>query len=217
VGSLADLSTFSFHPVKHLTTGEGGMITTDDAALAQRMRVFRNHGITSDHRQRSEQGGFFYEMVDLGYNYRITDFQCALGLSQLRKLPGFVRRRQEIAARYDAAFAGIPAVRPLSVRPGASHAYHLYTVLLDSGRLSGDRGVVFAALRAEGIGVNVHYIPVHLHPFYRDRFGTGPGMCPVAEDAYQRLVTLPMFPQMTDADVDDVVAAVAKVVDRFAA
>lgn len=217
VGTLADLNTFSFHPVKHLTTGEGGMITTDDAALAQRMRVFRNHGITSDHRQRAEQGGFFYEMVDLGYNYRITDFQCALGLSQLRKLPEFVRRRQEIAARYDAAFARIPAVRPLAVRPGVSHAYHLYTVLLDSARLTADRGAVFAALRAEGIGANVHYIPVHLHPFYRERFGTRPGLCPVAEDAYSRLVTLPMFPQMSTGDVDDVVAAVAKVVDRFAA
>ncbi|HEX2188377.1 MAG TPA: UDP-4-amino-4,6-dideoxy-N-acetyl-beta-L-altrosamine transaminase [Longimicrobiaceae bacterium] len=217
VGSLADLSTFSFHPVKHLTTGEGGMVATDDAELARRMRVFRNHGITSDHRQRAEQGGFFYEMVELGYNYRITDFQCALGLSQLRKLPAFVRRRQEIAARYDAALAAVPAVRPLAVRPGVSHAYHLYTVLLDTGRLSADRAAVFAALRAEGIGVNVHYIPVHLHPFYRERFGTGPGTCPVAEDAYERLVTLPMFPQMTDGDADDVVAAVVKVAERFAA
>ncbi|HEV2147365.1 MAG TPA: UDP-4-amino-4,6-dideoxy-N-acetyl-beta-L-altrosamine transaminase [Longimicrobiaceae bacterium] len=216
VGSLADLSTFSFHPVKHLTTGEGGMITTDDAALAQRMRVFRNHGITSDHRQRAEQGGFFYEMVDLGYNYRITDFQCALGISQLRKLPGFVRRRQEIAARYDAALAEIPAVRPLAVREGVSHAYHLYTVLLDTDRLSVDRNAVFSALRAEGIGVNVHYVPVHLHPFYRERFGTSSGTCPMAEHAYERMVTLPMFPQMTDADVDDVVAAVAKVVERYA-
>lgn len=217
VGSLADLSTFSFHPVKHLTTGEGGMITTDDAELAGRMRVFRNHGITSDHRQRAEQGGFFYEMVELGYNYRITDFQCALGLSQLRRLPEFVRRRQEVAARYDAAFAGIPAVLPLAVREGVSHAYHLYPVLLDLDRLSADRATVFAALRAEGIGVNVHYVPVHLHPFYRERFGTGPGTCPVAEAAYERLVTLPMFPRMSDGDVDDVVAAVAKVADRFAA
>lgn len=216
VGTLADLNTFSFHPVKHLTTGEGGMITTADAGLAQRMRVFRNHGITSDHRQRAEQGGFFYEMVDLGYNYRITDFQCALGLTQLRKLPGFVRRRQEIAARYDAALAEVPAVRPLAVREGASHAYHLYPVLLELERLAADRNAVFAALRAEGIGVNVHYVPVHLHPFYRERFGTSAGMCPVAEDAYERLVTLPMFPQMTDGDVDDVVAATAKVVERYA-
>jgi perosamine synthetase len=217
VGSLADLSTFSFHPVKHMTTGEGGMITTDDPSLAQRMRIFRNHGITTDHRQREHAGSWFYEMVDLGYNYRITDFQCALGLSQLRRLPGFVRRRQEVAARYDAAFTEISAVRPLAVRAGAEHAYHLYPILLELERLSADRNTVFSALRAEGIGVNMHYIPVHLHPFYRERFGTGPGLCPVAEDAYECLITLPVFPQMSDEDADDVVAAVHKVVSRFAA
>jgi len=217
VGSLADLSTFSFHPVKHMTTGEGGMITTDDPALAQRMRVFRNHGITTDHRQREHAGSWFYEMVDLGYNYRITDFQCALGLSQLRRLPGFVRRRQEVAARYDAAFAEIPAVRPLAVQAGAEHGYHLYPILLEPEQLSADRNTVFSALRAEGIGVNMHYIPVHLHPFYRERFGTGAGLCPVAEDAYERLITLPVFPQMSDEDADDVVAAVHKVVSRYAA
>src|SRR5205807_2136379 len=114
VGTLADLSTFSFHPVKHFTTGEGGMITTDDAQLARRMRVFRNHGITSDHRQRAQQGSFFYEMTDLGYNYRITDFQCALGLTQLQKLPALVGKRQCIAASYYAAFASMPAVTPLA-------------------------------------------------------------------------------------------------------
>ena len=211
VGSLADLSVFSFHPVKHITTGEGGMITTDDPQLARRMRIFRNHGITSDHRQREQQGSWFYEMVDLGYNYRITDIQCALGLSQLRKLPAWVKRRQEIAQRYNAAFAGVPAVRPLGVRAQVCHAYHLYVVLLDMTRLRATRGQVFAALRAEGIGVNVHYIPVHLHPFYRERFGTGLGLCPVAEAAYERIVTLPIFPHMSDDDVDDVIAAVHKI------
>ncbi len=128
VGSLADLSTFSLHPVKPITSGEGGMVTTDDLSLARRMRIFRNHGITSDHRQRDQQGSWFYEMVDLGYNYRLTDFQCALGLSQLRKLPGWVARRREIAYRYDAAFAGMTAVQPLAVRPDVVHAYHLYMV-----------------------------------------------------------------------------------------
>ena len=215
VGSLADLNTFSFHPVKHLTTGEGGMITANDARLAQRMRVFRNHGITTDHRQRAEQGGFFYEMVDLGYNYRLTDFQCALGLSQLGKLPELVRRRQAIAAHYDAAFADMPAVKPLTVRPDVSHAYHLYMVQFDLDQLAADRAEIFAALRAEGIGVNVHYIPVHLHPYYRRRFGTGPDLCPVAESAYERLITLPMFAQMSLADADDVIAAVDKVVSHY--
>ena len=211
VGSLADLNIFSFHPVKHITTGEGGMITTDDPNLARRMRVFRNHGITTDHRQREQRGSWFYKMMDLGYNYRLTDFQCALGMSQLSKLPGWVARRQEIARRYDAAFAETPAVDTLGVREGVSHAYHLYVIQLDLAQLEATRAEVFAALRAEGIGVNVHYIPVHLHPFYRERFGTGPGSCPVAETAYERLVTLPIFPRMSDDDVDDVIAAVYKV------
>jgi perosamine synthetase len=210
VGTLADLSTFSFHPVKHFTTGEGGMITTHDGELARRMRIFRNHGITSDHRQRAERGGFFYEMVDLGYNYRLTDFQCALGLGQLRKLPQTLERRRQIAAMYDAAFASIDYVEPLVVRPDVTHAYHLYMVRFNTGLLGMDRERIFAALRAENIGVNVHYIPVHLHPYYRDRLGTGPGLCPVAEAAYQQLVTLPLFPQMTGSDVGDVVAAIAK-------
>lgn len=210
VGTLADLNTFSLHPVKHFTTGEGGIITTDRADLAQRMCVFRNHGITTDHRQRAQTGGFFYEMVDLGYNYRITDFQCALGLSQLRKVPEWVARRRALAAMYDAAFAELPHVQPLTVRPDVAHGYHLYVVQFDLVRLGMSRAEVFAALRAENIGVNVHYIPVHLHPYYRERLGTGPGLCPVAEAAYERLITLPLFPQMTQADLSDVVAACRK-------
>jgi len=215
VGQLADLNTFSFHPVKHITTGEGGMISTNDPELARRMRIFRNHGITSDHRQREQQGSWFYEMVDLGYNYRITDIQCALGLSQLRKLAAWVKRRQEIAQRYDAALAGISVIRPLGVRTEVSHAYHLYVIRLDLARLQATRGQIFAALRAEGIGVNVHYIPVHLHPFYCERFSTKPGMCPVAEAAYEQVISLPIFPQMTDADLDHVIEAMHKVISAF--
>ncbi|MGB0383326.1 MAG: UDP-4-amino-4,6-dideoxy-N-acetyl-beta-L-altrosamine transaminase [Ardenticatenaceae bacterium] len=215
VGTLADLNTFSLHPAKHITTGEGGMITTDDAQLAQRMRVFRNHGITTDHRQRSMLGSWFYEMVDLGYNYRITDFQCALGISQLRKLPAWVTRRQEIARRYDAAFATQPAVEPLHLQDNVSHAYHLYMIRLNLSHLRATRAEIFAALRAEGIGVNVHYIPVHLHPFYRERFGTAPGLCPVAEAAYEELITLPIFPRMSEQDIEDVIAAVTKVIQHY--
>jgi len=215
VGSLADLNVFSFHPVKHITTGEGGMITTDNPDFAERMRIFRNHGITTDYRQREKQGSWFYEMVDLGYNYRITDIQCALGLSQLNKLPGWVKRRQEIAQKYDAAFAEFPAIQPLKVRADVSHAYHLYVVRLDLSQLRATRAEIFTALRAEGIGVNVHYIPVHLHPFYRERFGTGPGLCPVAEAAYEEIITLPLFPRMGDNDVEDVITAVRKVVRAY--
>lgn len=216
VGSLAALSTFSLHPVKHVTAGEGGVVTTDDVDLAMRMRRFRNHGISSDHRQRERAGSWLYEMVELGFNYRLTDLQCALAKSQLRHLEAWVARRQVIARRYDAAFAELPSLRPVSLRPEATHAYHLYVVRLEPGALRVDRAQVFAALRAEGIGVNVHYIPVHLHPFYKQRFGLGPGLCPVAEDAYQRMLSLPIFPAMSDQDVQDVVAAVHKVARAYA-
>lgn len=215
VGRLADVSTFSFHPVKHITTGEGGAITTQDAELARAMRVFRNHGITSDHRQREAAGGWAYDMVALGYNYRLSDLQCALGLSQLAHLAEWVARRREIASAYDAAFAGRPDLRPQVVRPGAHHAYHLYVVQLTLERLRVDRGGVFRALRAEGVGVNVHYVPVHLHPYYRNTYGTGPGLCPAAEAAYERILSLPIFPGMTEADVADVVAAVNKVLEAY--
>ncbi|MEW6209360.1 MAG: UDP-4-amino-4,6-dideoxy-N-acetyl-beta-L-altrosamine transaminase [Acidobacteriota bacterium] len=215
VGGLGRLSAFSLHPVKHITTGEGGMITTDDEELARRCRVFRNHGITSDHRQREAAGSWFYEMIDLGFNYRLTDFQCALGLSQLRRLDRWIERRQQIARRYDRAFAGMEAVSPLRVRRDVSHAYHLYVIRVNPEFLSADRSRIFAALRAEGIGVNVHYVPVHLHPFYRERFATASGMCPAAEAAYERIISLPIFPAMTDADADDVIAAVCKVVRAY--
>jgi len=215
VGTLADLTAFSLHPVKHVTTGEGGAIATADEGMAARMRMFRNHGITSDHQQRSAQSSWMYEIVELGYNYRLTDIQCALGLSQLSKLPARIARRQAIAAEYDRAFASIAEVSPLALRDGVSHAYHLYVVRMETSALACDRATLFNALRREGIGVNVHYIPVHLHPFYRQRFGFGPGLCPVAEAAYEQLITLPMFPAMTARDVQDVIDAVTKVVTAF--
>jgi perosamine synthetase len=213
VGTLADLNTFSFHPVKHFTTGEGGIITTESADFAQAMRVFRNHGITTDHRQRAKSGAFFYEMTDLGYNYRLTDIQCALGISQINKLHERVERRQQLAAMYDAAFAGIDYVKPLVVRPEVSHGYHLYMVRFDTGALGMDRAAVFSALRAENIGVNVHYIPVHLHPYYQKTLGTGPELCPAVEAAYEQLITLPLFHQMNEVDLDDVVTAIQKLVE----
>jgi len=211
VGSLADLSVFSFHPVKHVTTGEGGMTVCNDEVLADQMRIFRNHGISSDHRQREEKGTWFYEMVDLGWNYRITDFQCALGMSQLGKLPAWVERRREIARRYDEALDEIPGIRPLQVDDDISHAYHLYVVRIEPNDRR-DRRSVFNALRNRGILVNVHYVPVHLHPYYRKHFGTGKGMCPVAEKAYEQILSLPMFPRMTDEEVERVIKALRDVV-----
>jgi perosamine synthetase len=211
VGGLADLSTFSLHPVKPITTGEGGIITTDDARLADRMRRFRNHGLNNDHRQRSQAGSWVYEMTELGYNYRLTDFQSALGLAQIAKLDRWIDRRNEIADRYTAAFAPLAGIHPLAVRPGVRHGWHLYIVRLDRQQLGIDRAAAFDALRARGIGVGVHYIPVHLHPFYRDHFGTRPGLCPVAEAVYEEILSLPVFPAMTDEDVDDVILAIQEI------
>jgi len=197
-GTLADLTTFSFHPVKHITTGEGGMIATGDAGMARRMRSFRNHGITTDHRERAVVGTWCYEMTDLGYNYRLSDLQCALGISQLRKLPAWSIRRHEIARQYDAALRNNARVRPLVVRDEVSHAYHLYVVWVNTATA---RDALVSGLRAKGIEANVHYIPVHLHPYYRQRWGGKPGLCPIAEEAYRHIVSLPIFPRMTDADV----------------
>jgi perosamine synthetase len=191
------------------------MITTNDHTLARRVRMFRNHGITTDHRQREELGSWFYEMVDLGYNYRITDFQCALGLSQLKKLSGWVTRRQEIARHYDKAFASLAEIEPLDVGKNLTHAYHLYVVRLNLEKLQGERTEIFAALRAAGIGVNVHYIPVHLHPFYRQHFATKPGDCPIAESAYERLLTLPLHPKMSSQDIENVINAVLDALSSF--
>jgi len=215
VGSLADLNTFSLHPVKHITSGEGGVITTDDSAFAEKMRMFRSHGITLDHRQRDISGSWFYEMIDLGYNYRLTDFQCALAMNQLKKLSGWVKRRQEIAKRYNVAFSGMPEITSLTVRKDVSHAYHLYVIRLNPEKIHTDRATIFNALRADGIGVNVHYIPVHLHPFYQQKLGTKRGMCPVAEKAYEEIISISIFPMMNDNDVNDVINAVKKVIRAF--
>jgi perosamine synthetase len=212
VGTLADLNTFSFHPVKPITTGEGGMITTDDSDFARQMRIFRTHGITTDHHYRQVHGEWAYEMQTLGFNYRLSDFACALGLSQLGKLEGWVRRRNQLANHYLRALGELPQFVPLRFLPERTHAYHLFVVRCRTGELGWTRDAVFAALRAEGIGVNVHYIPVHLHPFYRQQFGTGPGLCPKAEAAFGEILTLPLFATMTERDVDDVCRALRKVV-----
>ena len=214
-GSVAQMTVFSFHPVKHVATGEGGMVTTDNAGFAEAMRRFRNHGISSDARARQAAGQWHYEMVALGYNYRLTDIGCALGISQLAKLDANLQRRRAIAARYTKAFGELEGVRPPAVKDDVEPAWHLYPIRLELEKLSGDRAQVFRALRAENIGVNVHYIPVHLHPYYRSQFGHSDGEYPVAEDAYERLISLPMFHGMTDQDVEDVIEAVRKVTNSY--
>ena len=216
VGSVAHMTVFSFHPVKHLTTGEGGLVATDDPTLAETLRRFRNHGISSDARQRQAEGQWFYELVLLGFNYRLTDIACALGIEQLKRLDANLKRRREIAAFYSREFRQVREVVPPAIRENVTPAWHLYPIRLELSRLSVDRGRVFRALRAENIGVNVHYVPVHLHPYYRDRFGHKPGEFPIAEDGYDRLISLPMFHGMRDEDAEDVVHAVKKVASAFA-
>ena len=213
VGSVSHLTTFSFHPVKHITTGEGGMVTTNDLEYARRLRLFRNHGIDQEARKRlgQEVGEWFYEMTELGYNYRLSDIGCGLGLSQLQKLPDNVTRRRDIASQYKQALRDLDGVVLPIEEPYAKSSWHLYPIRLRLDRFSVGRKDIFQALRAENIEVNVHYIPVHLQPFYKQRFGYRGGEYPVAESAYERLITLPLFHSMTQRDVGDVIQAVRKV------
>jgi len=214
VGSLALLTTFSLHPVKHITAGEGGVVTTDDDELASRVRTFRNHGIRTDYHQREAAASWYYEIQDLGFNYRLTDLKCALAESQLRKLNLWLSRRRAIAACYNQAFAEVPELELPTVPEWADPAWHLYVVRLHLDRLSVGRKEVFAALRAEGIGVNVHYIPVPWHPYYQG-LGYGRGRWPVAEAEYERVLSLPIWAGMTQADAEDTITAVTKVLAAF--
>lgn len=215
VGSISHMTAFSFHPVKHLATGEGGMVTTNNPQYAETLRRFRNHGISSDARERQGKREWFYEMVLLGFNYRLTDIACALGIQQLQKLESNLASRRKIAKRYNAAFADAPEIIAPKVCDGVNPAWHLYPIRLRLEQLRAGRDQVFRALRAENIGVNVHYIPVHRHPYYRDRFGYTEGAYPVAEHAYERLISLPMFHGMSDQDVKDVILATNKVMAAF--
>ena len=210
VGTLADMTVLSLHPAKILTTGEGGAVLTDRDDLAARLRRFRNHGIESELAARRD---WTYAMVDLGYNYRLTDIAAALGRSQLARLGSFLERRRALAARYRARLADHQFVRLPAVDPAADPAWHFLFIQLRLDRLTVDRGTIYRAMRAEGIGVNVHYIPVHTHPYYREHF---PGVSmPVAETAYEGLLTMPLHAGMVDADVDDVVAALDKVTSAY--
>lgn len=203
VGSLADMTALSFHPVKHITTAEGGAILTDDPQKADALRRFRSHGLSRTAAERAEAGTWRYEMVELGYNYRLTDMACALGLSQIQKLPQFIERRRQLAAYYHKRLAEIPAIRPLQHKE-AGHAWHLFVVRLPH------RDRAWSSLIADNIGVNVHYLPVHLHHYYQTRFQTGLGLCPVAEQAYTEILSLPLFPSMTESDQDDVIESLQK-------
>jgi len=216
IGSIADMTVFSFHPVKHITTGEGGMILTDNEKYYEKMKLFRTHGITKDSNYlEKNDGGWYYEMCALGYNYRITDLQCALGTAQLEKLDSFVKRRRDIVEEYNKAFGDMAEITAPYEKSSVKSAYHLYMILLNLDHLKADRKQIFDALRSEKIGVHVHYIPLHLQPYYKKVFGYKEGDFPVAEDYYARALTLPLFPRMTDNDVQDVIKAVKKVIRYY--
>lgn len=201
VGSFSDMTMFSFHPVKAITTGEGGMIVTDRKDLYERLKKFRHHGII----RKPEKGAWYYEIEKPGYNYRITDLQCALGLSQLKRLDRFIRRRRELARRYGQLLKGTKELILPTEAKGSQSAWHLYPVQIAGG--AAKRRKVFDALRRRGIGVQVHYMPLHLHPFYKKKFGYREGDFPKAEQYYERALTIPLFPKMTNREQEYVVDA----------
>ncbi|MDR0219906.1 MAG: UDP-4-amino-4,6-dideoxy-N-acetyl-beta-L-altrosamine transaminase [Lachnospiraceae bacterium] len=217
VGSLADLTTFSFHAVKTVTGGEGGAVLTDNEEYYRRLRLFREHGITkqADLFVKPSSGAWYQEQIGLGYNYRLTDIQAALLVSQLDKLPLFVKRRKEIAARYDEAFAGLRGIGLQKEMAESDTARHLYLIRVIKGEMSIGRGEFFAALAAENVCCQVHYIPVYYHPYY-EKLGYQKGLCPQAERIYEEIITLPLYYGMSDGDVADVIEAVRKVAEWYA-
>lgn len=204
VGSLADLTIFSFHPVKAITTAEGGMVVTNNKHYADRIQLFRNHGIRKPTRYQvpgTRYHSWYQEMVELGYNYRLTDLQAALGLSQLQKLKPFIRRRRDIANQYVNAFHGVEELILPPHQPWAQHAWHLFVVQLKTR----NRDAVYDQLKKKGVGAQVHYVPIHLQPYYRKRFGFRKGDFPQSEEYYARCLSIPLFPAMTDQQVKRVI------------
>ena len=216
IGVISEISCFSFYAIKNITTGEGGAVTLENEGLANRIRLYSLHGMSKDAWKRyTSAGSWYYEVLYPGFKYNLTDIQSALGLCQLRKLDGFLAKRQEFASLYDEAFSGVDEIRTLSVERDATHARHLYPILLNLEKLGIDRARFIEELKAENIGTTVNFVPVHMHPYYRDTFGYKNGDFPIAEDAYLRLISLPLYPKMTRQDAQDVIEAVKKVVSHY--
>lgn len=216
VGSIADLTTFSFHPVKTVTAGEGGAVLTNDEAFYKKLLLFRSHGITRNENWMSgkSEGGWYYEQMELGMNYRMTDIQAALLGSQLDRLETFAKRRREIVRMYDEAFQEMPEIIVQKEIPQSDTVRHLYLLWLNPERLKAGRKEIFDALTAENIGCNVHYIPVYYFPYYQ-KLGYQKGLCPNAEALYERLITIPLYFGMSDEDVQNVIQAVKKVLNYY--
>lgn len=215
VGNIADLTTFSFHPVKTITSGEGGAILTNNELMYRKLKLFRSHGITREISELSQRPFNGYnEQIELGYNYRMTDFQAALGISQLDKLWIFSKRRSEIVRKYNEAFSKIPQLTIQQEIPESDTTRHLYIIRINSELLKVGRDTVYAALNAEKIGLQVHYIPVYYHPYYRS-LGYEKGLCPNAEALYEEIITIPLYYSLSDEDVDSIIQAVAKVIEYY--
>ncbi|MBH0164043.1 UDP-4-amino-4,6-dideoxy-N-acetyl-beta-L-altrosamine transaminase [Fictibacillus sp. 7GRE50] len=212
IGSIADMTMFSFHPVKHITTGEGGIITTNSKNYYDKLLQFRSHGITRNQGQliNKNEGPWYYEMQFLGFNYRMTDFQAALGISQLKKNDKFVEIRTKYVDLYNKAFEQHKFIDPPHLITDSNSSWHLYVIRLKLDKLNADRKEIYEALISENIGVNVHYIPVHLLPYYSD-IGYQKGICPNAEKLYEEIITLPLYPAMNQKDIEDVIEAVNKI------
>jgi len=216
IGALSDFTAFSFYATKTLATGEGGMITTNDDQWADRCRVMSLHGISKDAWKRyTSEGSWYYEIVAPGFKYNMTDVAAAMGLVQLSKLEQMNERRQEIARQYDAAFSAHDALDTPCTSPDSTHPYHLYILRLNLPALSIDRAAFITHLRESNIGVSVHWIPLHMHPYYRETYGYRPEDFPVAYNEYQRIISLPIYSAMSDQDVADVIAAVTQIADQF--
>ncbi|RMA93271.1 UDP-4-amino-4,6-dideoxy-N-acetyl-beta-L-altrosamine transaminase [Hydrogenothermus marinus] len=205
----SDVTIFSFHPVKHITTGEGGAVLTNNKEIYEKLLIFRNHGITKDRFINNPDGDWYYEMQYLGYNYRMTDIQASLGISQLKKLNRFIEKRRNIAKIYNKAFKDNPYFDLPVEKDYAYHSYHLYPIKLKD-KYKEKKAEIFRSLRKEGVGVQVHYIPVYLQPYYQN-LGYKKGLCPIAEDFYKREISLPIFPAMTEKDIEYVIEKVFKV------